>query len=343
MQTEPPPTLPPSVSLEAKVAFLSGPDAYAERPARVEVVQTHMSWVFMTDRRVYKLKKPVRHPFLDFSTLKARRDDCLEEVRLNRRLAPDVYLGVVLLTRRNDGPALVLGGSGEPVEWLVEMRRLPGALMLDHAIVAGSVSEHDVERIARTLAAFYASAASERIDADEYRQWFERDVARNHAILSAPEYGLSCASLDRITAAQRAFIASGARLLERRAEAGRIIEAHGDLRPEHVCLSDPPAFIDCLEFNRSFRILDPVDELAYLAMECEFLGAGFIGERVFAVYCAQTGDRPDARLVDFYKSYRAVLRARLAVWHLDDHDDRDRWIARALRYLDLAGRHACAF
>ncbi len=341
MCIEPLPAPTQSVSLESKVAFLCQPEHHPERTAHVELVQTHMSWVFLTDRRVYKLKKPVRYPFLDFSTLEARRRDCLEEVRLNRRLAPDVYLGVVALTLQ-DGQALALGGSGVPVEWLVEMRRLPRALMLDQAIAAGRVSEADVERFMRVLAAFYRSATPEPIDAQDYRERFEREIRQNYEVLSDPKYGLPRDTLQRITAAEHAFLAGGKCPLERRAEAGRIIEAHGDLRPEHVCLCDPPVVIDCLEFNRRFRIMDPADELAYLVMECEHLGAGFVGDWVFLGYHAQTGDRPDRRLVDFYKVYRASLRARLAILHLEDHDQRDRddWIARAKRYLELAARHA---
>ncbi len=335
MPVEPSPASIPNVSLADKVAFLRRPTSYPERPTRVDTVQTHMSWVFLTDLRAYKLKKPVRYPFLDFSTLEARRHDCLEEVRLNRRLAPDVYLGVVALTQQ-EGGALALGGTGSPVEWLVEMRRLPRSLMLDQAIADHRVSEADVQRLTRALTAFYRSGVPEPIDARNYRERFERDIAQNHEVLSAPEYGLPREMLERIAAAQRAFVASGARPLERRAEAGRIIEAHGDLRPEHVCLSDPPVIIDCLEFNRKFRIMDPADELAYFAMECEFLDAGLVGAAVLDGYRTQTGDSPDPQLLDFYKAYRASLRARLAIWHLVDHEQRDHWIARAKDYLELA-------
>jgi len=329
----------PEVSLAKKVAFLSRAESYPHRPARVDLVQTHMSWVFLAGEHVYKLKKPVRHAFLDFSTLVARQRDCLEEVRLNRRLAPDVYLCVVALTSR-DGRSLALGGSGAPVEWLVHMRRLPRSLMLDQAIEDGTVSVADVERLARVLADFYRAAPPVPVGARDYRDRFARDIRANHRVLGDPRYGLPGALLEQITGAQQAFIDDEAHALERRAEERRIVEAHGDLRPEHVCLAEVPVIIDCLEFNREFRTLDPVDELAYLAMECENLGAPFVGETVFAVYSAGTGDVPESRLVDFYKAYRASLRARLAVWHLEDHDarERDRWIGRAERYLALAAR-----
>jgi aminoglycoside phosphotransferase family enzyme len=124
---------------------------------------------------------------------------------------------------------------------------------------------------------------------------------------------------------------------------GRIVEGHGDLRPEHVCLGPEPLFIDCLEFNRDWRVLDPADELAYLAMECEHAGAPWIGEVVFETYREATGDNPPLPLVRFYKAYRATVRAKLSAWHLKDHPDpadQGKWIARAQRYLELAGRYA---
>ncbi len=131
-------------------------------------------------------------------------------------------------------------------------------------------------------------------------------------------------------------------LLEERVDQGRVIEAHGDLRPEHICLCSPPVIIDCLEFNRAFRILDPVEELCFLAMECELLGAPFIGQRAFEVYRGITGDDPSPALIAFYKCYRACLRAKLAVWHIADPETNHptKWTARANDYLRLADGYA---
>ena len=341
MSTELPHAATPNVTLARKVAFLSRSESYAARPRHVDRVETHMSWVFLTDEHVYKLKKPLRRPFLDFSTLEARHRNALEEVRLNRRLARDVYLGVVALTTR-DGQALELDGAGTPVEWLVKMRRLPQALMLDQAIRDGTVTEASIDRLMDVLAGFYRAAVPVPVSGRAYVQRFERDVNAAQSVLCDTKYALSSDALQPTTHALLAFLAEDAEPLKRRAEARRIIEAHGDLRPEHVCLTDTPVIIDCLEFNRAFRILDPVDELAHLAVECEQLGAALIGERILAAYEDRTGDRADRRLVSFYKAYRATLRAKLAIWHLDDRDarERDKWIERTKEYLALAARHA---
>ncbi len=331
-----------SIDLRAKVACLSRPASYPEATSAVEVVQTHMSCVFLTDRHAYKLKKPVRYDFLDFGTLEARRFDCLEEVRLNRRLAPDVYLDVVPLSLAPEG-GLLLGGDGEVVEWLVRMRRLPKQFMLDHAIREGRVAREDIRRFTLALAGFYRGCDPVAMGPGEYRQRFERDVRANHRALSAPESGVAPVLLQPVTAGQLAFLERQAPLLDRRVTQRRIVEGHGDLRPEHICLAPAPIFIDCLEFNREWRLVDPADELAYLALECECAGAPWIGEVAFETYREATGDDPPEALVDFYKAYRATLRAKLSAWHLKDPVDaaeREKWITRAHCYLELASRYS---
>lgn len=329
------------VDLPAKVAFLRRPDSYSERPSRVDVIETHMSWVFMTDDHVYKLKKPVHHSFIDFSTLEARHYYCQEAIRLNRRLAEEVYLGVVPLTLHGEGE-LRLGGDGEPVEWLVKMRRLPRDLMLDKAIEEDRVSRDDVHRFAQVLAAFYQRANGVAISAEQYLEGLQRDVEANQRELVDPDYNLPRAQLERLEDKLLGLLKHEPQLFAARAEAGRIVEGHGDLRPEHICLTPRPVFIDCLEFNREFRILDPVHELAYLALECECAGAKEIGDITFDVYEKETTDDPPPTLIHFYKSYRAALRARLSIWHVKDHDAREhgKWSRRTERYLNLANKYA---
>ena len=330
-----------AVPLEAKVAHLSRPESYPEQPTALEVIQTHMSFVFLSNRHAYKLKKPVRYEFLDFSTLEARHADCLEEVRLNRRLAPDVYLDVVALTRAPEGP-LRLGGDGKAVEWLVRMRRLPRELMLDRAISEERVTAEDVRRFMLVLTRFYRHAEPVTMDASRYRQRFAREIRSNHRELSVRDYGLPPTLVESITTSQLETLAREATLLEQRAAQGRIVEGHGDLRPEHIFLGHEPVFIDCLEFNRDWRLLDPVEEIAYLWLECEHTGAAWVGEAALEIYSERTGDAPAARLLRFYKSVRASLRAKLSVWHLRDHLDaaaQVKWKHRARAYLELASRY----
>jgi aminoglycoside phosphotransferase family enzyme len=327
-------------SLADKLAFLRQPGNYPEPTRRVEAVETHMSWVFLSDAFAYKLKKPVRYDYLDFSTVEARHVDCEAELRLNRRLAPEVYLAVVPLRRAADGN-LSLGEEGQPVDWLVKMRRLPAERMLDTLIRQRAVTEDSIRGLARKLAAFYAGSAPEPLSAEAYRQRLALKIAEFLRELGRPEFGLPTDRLTHLAQSQAAFLQQHAAHFDARAAGGRIVEGHGDLRPEHVCLLPEPVVIDCLEFKRDFRILDPLDELGYLALECARLGMPEIGPWLLSAYGEASGDRWPVPLLHFYQSFRASLRAELAIWHLRD-DGRhppQTWVRTAYAYLDLAERH----
>lgn len=218
--------------------FLQSPAAFAAlggAPHEVETVETHMSWVFLAGAQVLKLKKAVRHDFLDFSTLAARQACCREELRLNARLAPGVYRGLVALQWRAGrwvlSPEDRLAGQGDVVEWLVWMRRLPAAAMLDRAVAARSVQAEDIDALAEVLAAFYRRAA--RVDVAP-EAW--------PALLLRPELPVEGAAhtLARLDMA----LQHEHEALARRAAERRIVDGHGDLRPEHVCLLRPPVVID---------------------------------------------------------------------------------------------------
>lgn len=329
---------------EAKVALLRHPQTYPENPARVEVIETHMSWVFLTPHHAFKLKKPVHYDYLDFSTLAARKKNCEEEVRLNQRLAPGVYRGLVALTLDTRGAARI-EGQGEVVDWLVKMRRLQAERMLDYLIRRQSLEPVETHAVAEILAHFYRECAALKMGTDEYRSQYERNVHVNSNALANPVYALPVALVEAVHAAQKKFLRRAPALLDRRPEEGRIVEGHGDLSPEHVCLESTPVIFDRLEFNRAFRIVDAVEELAFLAMECERLGAPQIGEEFFAVYRRITGDYPPPQLVCFYKAYRACVRARLAIWHLRDSAENTwpRWRRVAEEYLRLAESYAGSF
>ena len=328
---------PDAVSLAEKLDFLGQTDSYPEGTDHVDAVETHMSWVFLTDHHAYKLKKPVKYDFLDFSTLQARLFDCEEEVRLNRRLAPSVYLGVVPLTLRPDG-ALELDGKGEAVEWLVKMRRLSEEDRLDETVRKRHLRPEEMEAVARLLADFYAHLPPVGMTAKNYRHKYEKQIKECTDDLLTLGDERTRAAAQRVSETLSEFVERNIALLDARAKHDRIVEAHGDLRPEHVFLEDPPVIIDCLEFSRFFRDLDPAEELSYLAMECELLDGEQVGETLFRVYTAVSGDAPPQVLLDFYKAYRAFVRAKLAICHLKDEEIRDheKWHEQAALYLRRA-------
>jgi uncharacterized protein len=325
-----------AISTEDTVRFLALPATHGG--VRPEVVETHMSWLFIAGDRVLKLKKPVRTPFLDFSTVESRAFNCREEVRLNRRLAPDTYIGVTPLVATADG-RLFLGASpaARTVDWLVEMHRLPADRMLDAAIRSGTVSLADIDRLGDRLAGFFHEARRIELSADTYLQRFADLQAANRDVLLQPAF----AALDAATLLdaadrqrQRHAAAFGDRAVDH-----HLREGHGDLRPEHIVLDGTPVVIDCLEFNVALREIDPFDELAFLGLECRMLGAGWIEPRLVAHVARSLGDAPSPAVRALYTAHRALLRARLSAAHLLDANPRtpERWLPQAARYLGEAG------
>jgi uncharacterized protein len=327
-------------TLAAKVDFLKNPASYDPPPAAVEVRETHMSWVFLAGPHAYKLKKPVRFPYLDFSTIQRREAAARAEIRLNRRLAADVYLGVVPLTRA--AGALALGGEGAPVDWLVQMRRLDERNMLDQRIADGRLTVPQLDQLAAVLARFYRAAAPTYLPPAVHLADFAENLAFNKRVLLDPRFALPAGLVRRIDAVQRRFLVCRGEVIATRMRHRRIVEGHGDLRPEHICLDHEVRIIDCIEFNPRLRTVDPFDEIAYLALECERLGAKWAGDYLQRRMKSLLLDGPADVLFTFYRCHRATLRARLAIAHLLEAHPRmpEKWPRLARTYLALADEAA---
>jgi aminoglycoside phosphotransferase family enzyme len=323
----------------AQVAFLRDPRHYRDGTRAVRVIETHFAWVFLTRRHAWKLKKPLRQWPLDYRSLASRQHGCEAELQLNRRLAPRVYQAVVALTVRADG-RLELDGTGRTVDWLVRMRRLPAARMLDQRLLRGQIRAADLDRITRLLADFHAGAERRPLAGEAYLRRLRQRTADNRRALRARGLRFDPALVDAIAAAQLAFIAAAGDRL--RPRAARLVDGHGDLRPEHVYPGPPACVIDCLEFSAGLRVLDPAEELAFLAAECERMGAPAVGWRLLQLYCAASGDAVPTALLHFYMSQRAMTRARISAWRLRDPRLADpvAWRDRTSSYLAQARRHA---
>lgn len=332
--------------LDHKLRFLQSQAAHAGLQHPPTALETHMSWLFFAGDRVLKLKKPVRFDYLDFSTLAAREFYCREEVRLNTRLAPGIYLGLVALQSSTTGLALVpeaqLPAAGETVDWLVVMRRLPQERMLADLLAQGQVQRRDIDAVVAVLGAFYRNAPKAALSGPQYLARFERELAVNREVLLGQQFHLPDArpALDRLDAA----LFERAALLRQRAGAGCVVDGHGDLRPEHVCMLEPPVVIDCLEFNAQLRQVDPFDEVAYLSLECDMAGATWIGPQLQSGCARALGDAAPPALMLFYTAYRASLRARLAIAHLLDAQPRtpQKWAPLARRYIERVLRATAA-
>jgi aminoglycoside phosphotransferase family enzyme/predicted kinase len=284
-----------------------------------EVRETHISWVFLHADTVFKVKKPVNFGFLDFSGLEQRRLACENEARLNARLAPGVYLGVVPVTRRTDG-VHELAGSGPIVDWAVKMRRLDDSDRADLRLAEGRLSHEQLERLARALARFHRAAPSNtEIGAFGRVECIRRNVQENFAQAHPLLSELVSESQQReVEAAQLGFLERHHALFEQRIQGGRIRDGHGDLRLEHVYIdaAGEPTIIDCIEFNERFRFADVCADVAFLSMDLAFQGRVDLKERFLAAYAEESADHDLYALVDFYESYRAYVRAKIGALSL---------------------------
>ncbi len=322
------------------------PDAYpeGERPDRVDLVETHISWLFFTGQFVYKVKKPVDYGFLDFTTPEKRRFFCLEEVRLNRRLSPDVYLGVVEIWEQ-DGRYGV-EAIGRIVEYAVKMRQLPRDRWLSALLKRGETSPALMRRIAQRIASFHAVAET----SDHIRRVGGIDTVRFNTeenFAQTREYvGLTVTpdAYDRVTAYAEAFLDMRSDLFARREREGRIRDCHGDLHADQICAEDGLAFIDCIEFNERFRFSDVAADIAFPAMDLDYYGRPDLSAELVREYVAAAGDAGVLDILDFYKSYRAFTRGKVRSFRLRQAGlaDADRWaiIDQASRYFELANAYA---
>lgn len=318
-------------------AFLSDPRSYPQATSAVEVRDTHMSRVFLTEHFAYKLKKPVTSNFLDYSTPEIRRAHCEAEIRLNRRLAAPIYLGVVPVCLTEAGK-LQLGQPGQPVDWLVQMRRLPADFLLDHVLTGQDLSLSRLEPVIHLLARFYRESPPVNLTGEEYVALLHSQILNNTRALRGLDRQSPC---ERIAGALHGFIDSEARLLAHRAR--RVVDGHGDLRPEHVYFGTPPAIIDCIEFNRNFRVNDPLNEIAFLDMECRRKRNDRVGKAFADAYCEIWNDDAPEKLMAFYRAQSALLRAKLTLWHLEDYPgEAEKWLRQAHDYLNMAAAEATA-
>ncbi|MCA9289849.1 MAG: AAA family ATPase [Phycisphaerales bacterium] len=331
------------MTLDSIIAALRDPDAYPHRPeAPIEILRTHISVIVLAGNRVYKIKRPVRLDFLDYSTLERRRHFCAEEVRLNRRLAGNVYRGVVAITREDDA-AIRIGGRGTPVEYAVEMERLPADHMLDALLDRDALPRSRLDELSHLLVDFHRTCAT-GAGVDEYGTPDElrRQSAEGFDELD-PFVGVTItpAARDHLRAAATRWLDAHEPLLARRVREGRIREGHGDLHAGNLCILDDRIIAyDCIEFSPRFRCRDVACEIAFLAMDLDSRGRREEAAHVVAEYAACASDPDLPTLLDFYKPHLALVRGKVASIRaadaaLDD-DARRRAVAEAQRYMHLA-------
>jgi aminoglycoside phosphotransferase family enzyme/predicted kinase len=336
------------MSDDTLIAAMQRPEMYPHRPDEVTLVQTHISYVFLAGSEVYKIKKPVRFPFLDFSTLERRRFFCGEELRLNRRLAAEIYLEVVGIRREGAGYRLTTEDDKEAIEYAVRMRRLPGDRILTALLERGEAESELIDSLVDLLAKFHAEArADDEVTACGSPSSVARLLEDNFS--SARRFrdqSIASGDDDAIQAYSRRFIAGHESLLRRRQAERRIRECHGDLHTEHVCCTDPIAIFDCIEFDPRLRSCDVAAEIAFLKMDLDFHERGDLADRMVSRYAQVARDPELSTLIPFYACYRAYVRGLVDSLTAAEREvtpaDRQLAARGARRHFELAYRYTWA-
>ncbi|NLW35058.1 MAG: AAA family ATPase [Syntrophorhabdus aromaticivorans] len=322
------------------IDFLLNPGSYPEGTTGVSHIETHISHVFLCDDFVYKIKKPVNFGFLDFSTLRKRHFYCRQEVSLNARLAKDIYLGVQPLFKRKGAYTFVTGAKDRVAEYAVKMRRIPLNCLLSKLIGEGKPLYRDLEEVGRVLALFHR-------DAPPYKG---SRLGGLETIVGATEENfeqiqpfcgvtLQDSVYARLADYTRGFIADHKGRFSWRRKAGYVRDGHGDLHCQHICLEHPPIIFDCIEFNEGFRIIDVLQDIAFLFMDLEYQGRFDLSSRLFKAYFGQESGLFDGPLLQFYRVYRSVVRGKVegfAAQAIDDQAAKDKAMDRARNYFGLA-------
>lgn len=330
-----------------RIERLGDPGVFPDSAEEVEVVQTHLSVVCLAGGSAYKFKKPVRLPFADFSTLESRKEFCGQELALNRRLCPEIYLAVVPLRRRRDGSLTCLDREGgEIVDYAVRMRRLPADRMLDRLLAVDAVREADVRAIARRVVAFHRGADR----GEPVLRWGDPDrlagFARANFDEIRPEAGrlFPVPLLAALESRTRRDFDRWLPVLRRRASEGRVVDGHGDLHARNICLTDPPAIYDCIEFAPAFRCGDVATEHAFLVMDLRFRGHPELAAAYLDEVIRESRDPEIRDLMPPLVRYRAVVRAKVSAVAAGEPEipaaDRAAAADTARRYLRLAAASA---
>jgi aminoglycoside phosphotransferase family enzyme len=300
------------------IAALLRPQIYPHPITEVRLVQTHISFVLIAGDFVYKFKKPVDFGFLDFSTLERRKRCCEQELLLNRRLCSEIYLDMVKVTQENSGFAL--NGSGEVIEYGVKMARMPEEGMMINVIKAGKLDREQIDAIVDRLIPFYQQAErSSEIDAFGAATAVAINILENFSQTEGfiGKGSLTREQFDRISSWSKAFLAQENRFNQRVA-GGYIRDGHGDLYSANICIADKIYIFDCIEFNQRFRYCDVASDVSFLAMDLDFHGLHELSEYCIDRFSQLSGDSGLKQMLNFYKCYRAYVRAKINLFTAAD-------------------------
>jgi uncharacterized protein len=327
------------------IAFLESPASYPHGPAEVRAIQTHISWVFVASPFVFKVKKPVNLGFLDFSTLEKRQHFCQREIELNRRLCPEIYLGVVPIHTTASG--FSFEAQGEIAEYAVKVRELPHGWFLSELLEKNLVAEKEINRVIFTLHRFYQSETP----TPEIEQWGTPEklkISTDENFTQVEPFvdkTISSAAFEAIRHFTNRFYIANKNLFCERVQHHRILDCHGDLHLDHVHLTpEATTIFDCIEFNDRFRFIDIANDLGFLAMDFDFEGRNDLGNLLLRNAARELDDAGMQKVANFYKCYRAFVRGKVESIQATEKEPTNpqEHERQAARYFRLALRYAIA-
>ncbi|WP_024545565.1 bifunctional aminoglycoside phosphotransferase/ATP-binding protein [Picosynechococcus sp. NKBG15041c] len=307
-------------SITALIATLQKPDIYPhDTNGAIALVQTHVSYVFLTGDYAYKLKKAVNFGFLDFSTLSQRQHFCEVELELNRALTPDLYLDVLPITY--DGQTYAFNGAGEVVEYAVKMRQFPQENLLSEMFAAGTLTEAHMVQLGEAVANFHQSAITNDYilsfgEIAKIRQAIDENYAQTEKYIGPVQ---TTGRFEQTKAFTDNFFGSREDIFAQRRQDKKIKECHGDLHLRNICLwQDKIQLFDRIEFNEPFRFVDTMYDVAFTVMDLDARGAGALGNAFLNTYVERTGDWEGLQVLPLYLSRQAYVRAKVTSFLLDD-------------------------
>ena len=298
-----------------------------------ELMETHISWVLLKDNHAYKIKKPVKFSFLDFSTPEKRKYYAEKEVELNRRLCPDMYEGIVEVKKNKDN--ISFGGGESTGEYAVKMKRFPQEKIMTNLLKENKVKEEEIRELAGIIIKFHSSVEdSEKYNSAELIKEQYDDIGTFSKIIEeATEKNVK-----HLLEMADGFIEKNQGLIDKRRERGKVKNCHGDLHSGNIFIDDGIKIFDCIEFNEEFRYVDIVSEIAFLSMDLEYQGKGEFAMILENEYMEKSMDDEFSLLIDFYKSYRANVRAKVAaISYSQNPSEEER--EKIKRYLELAEKY----
>jgi len=326
---------------------LLNPEIYPDHPRTIKFIETHISLLFLTGNHVYKVKKPVDFGFLDFTSLEKRKYFCEQEVKLNRRLSPDIYLGVERVTK--EGNRILWGGKGELLEYAVKMKQIPEEFLMDKLLEKKQVTSKMIESISEKLVQFYfAAETNDRIKSFARPERLKQDTDENFE--QTEKYigvTISWEVYEEVKNRTNDFFRRKMEIFYQRITTDRIRDCHGDLRLEHIFWGEEVSIFDCIEFNERFRYTDVAADIAFLAMDLDYHNREDLSEHLIRAYVGESGDLELVEVLNFYKCYRAYVRGKVESFRLDDphipEEDKKGALERAQKYFNLAYQYVQRF